>query len=258
MTTKTIMFIHGMWGGGWYFEQFKAHFQKQGYECLTPDLKYHDVSPEADSPAGLGTTSLTDYAGDLEKQIRTLDEKPILIGHSMGGLLAQKLTARGLASAAVLLCPASPAGILALRPSVIKSFRSALMRWKFWKKPHKPTFDEAVYSMLHRMPPERQKETYARFVYESGRAAAEIGFWVFDKNKASAVEDKTVVVPLLVIGSSEDRITPVSVVKKVAKKYDSTAEYHEFANHAHWIMQEPGWEEVAAYVSGWLQEKGLG
>jgi pimeloyl-ACP methyl ester carboxylesterase len=75
----------------------------------------------------LGTTSLLDYAADLEKQIRELEEVPILMGHSMGGLLAQIFGSRGLARALVLLTPASPAGILALKPSVIQSFSSILM-----------------------------------------------------------------------------------------------------------------------------------
>ncbi len=89
-------------------------------------------------------------------------------GHSMGGLLAQQLAAKGLAVAGVWLCPASPSGILALTPSVIKSFRSALIRWKFRVKPYKPTFQEAVYSMLHLLPVEQQEETYAGFFSNRG------------------------------------------------------------------------------------------
>ncbi len=253
---KTILFIHGMWGGDWYFEPFGAYFHERGYNCETTNLRYHKISPDEDPPDGLGNTSILDYVSDLERLIGTFDEKPVVIGHSMGGLLTQKLAAKGLAEAAVLLCPASPAGIMAMRPSVIKSFRSTLLRWKFWSRPHRPTFEEAVYSMLHLLPPEQQKETYERFVYESGRAAWEIGMWWMDKKRATAVDEREINVPLLVIGSSEDRITPVSVVRKVAKKYGEKATYKEFPGHAHWIMQEPGWEEVAGYIYNWLIEKG--
>jgi pimeloyl-ACP methyl ester carboxylesterase len=69
----------------------------------------------------LGRTSLLDYAADLESLVRGLDAPPVLLGHSMGGLLALLLAARGLAQAAVLLTPASPAGINALTPAVIRS-----------------------------------------------------------------------------------------------------------------------------------------
>ena len=109
--TKKIVMIHGMWGGGWFWENFKTFFERQGYQCLTPTLRYHDADPQDDPDPRLGTTSLMDYARDIEDQISALGERPILMGHSMGGLLAQILGSRGLAQALVLLTPASPSGI---------------------------------------------------------------------------------------------------------------------------------------------------
>jgi hypothetical protein len=88
----------------------------------------------------------------------------------MGGLLAQMLGARGLAKALVLMTPASPAGIIAITPSVIRSFWSVQTRWGFWKKPMRRTFAEAVYSMMHLLSADAQKRAYESFVYESGRA----------------------------------------------------------------------------------------
>jgi pimeloyl-ACP methyl ester carboxylesterase len=90
--------------------------------------------------------------------------KPIVLGHSMGGLLAQILASRGLAKALVLLAPASPAGIMALRLSVVKSFWSMQTKWGFWKNPMRQTFEEAAYSMLHLCPAKEQREIYDRFV----------------------------------------------------------------------------------------------
>jgi pimeloyl-ACP methyl ester carboxylesterase len=144
-------------------------------------LRYHDIDPKSDPPRQLGTTSVLDYAADLEREIKQLDSLPILMGHSMGGLLAQILGSRGLAQSLVLLTPASPRGVLALRPSVIKSFWSVLTKWGFWRNPMRQTFDEAVYSMMHLLSKEEQREAYGHFVYESGRAAAEIGFWLFEQ-----------------------------------------------------------------------------
>jgi pimeloyl-ACP methyl ester carboxylesterase len=200
----------------------------------------------------LGTASLLDYAEVLEQQVRRLGVKPILMGHSMGGLLAQMLGARGLAKALVLLTPASPSGIVALTPSVIRAFWSMQTTWGFWRKPMRQTYGEAVDSMLHLLPEKERKETYDKFVYESGRAAFEIGYWLFDSTGASRVDESKVTCPVLVVAGAQDRITPASVVRRVAKKYKAVSTYREFENHAHWVVAEPRWQEVAEYVAGWL------
>lgn len=83
--TKTILMIHGMWGSGEYWETYAKHFEKRGYRCVRPTLRFHDMNPEEMPDPRLGTTSLLDYAADLEKEIRALKEVPILMGHSMGG-----------------------------------------------------------------------------------------------------------------------------------------------------------------------------
>jgi non-heme chloroperoxidase len=239
---ETILMIHGMWGGGWCWRKYKGHFERSGYCCVTPTLRHHDVNPREAPPPHLATTSLLDYAEDL-----------ILMGHSMGGLLAQILASRGCAKAIVLLTPGAPYGIFSLKPSVIKSFRSGLFRWRFWRKAYRQTFDEATYSMFNNMPVETHEKLYSRFVAESGKAATEIGFWFFDTNSAARVDDSRVTCPVLIIGARQDRITPVAVTRKIAAKYHSVATYTEFPRHGHWVIGEPGWQEIAKYIDLWLK-----
>ena len=76
---------------------------------------------------------------------------------------------------------------------------------------------------------------------------------VAPKSPTSKVDESKVTCPVLVVAGAEDRITPASVVSKVAEKYRN-ATYKEFPNHAHWIMAEPGWQEVAEYIDGWLTQ----
>jgi len=251
---ETIVMIHGMWGGGWYWENYKNFFEQRGFQCHTPTLRYHDMDPKDKPDIRLGKISLLDYARDLEAYIQKLAQKPFLMGHSMGGLLAQILGARELAKGLVLLTPASPSGINALKYSVIKSFWSVLTRWGFWRNPHRLSFEASAYSMLHLLSAEEQRAAYDRFVYESGRAAAEIGFWLFDFRGAAKVDQSRVSCPVLVVSGAEDRITPASVVRKVADKYKTVSTYREFENHAHWVIGEPGWEEIAEFVSDWLKQ----
>lgn len=254
--SKTILMIHGMWGGGWYWDKFQDYFKKRGYTCIAPYLRHHDIKPDDPPPHGLGKTSLLDYAEDLELEIKKLDEKPIIFGHSMGGLLAQILASRDLAKAAVLFTPAPPAGIVALTCSVLKSFREVLLRGGFWKKPHKISYEAAVYAMMEKLPEEERRYVFDRSVWESGRAATEIGFW-FLGVRGAQVDASKLTCPSLIISGSEDNITPAKVVKKVAEKYQPSSTYMEIGGGAHWLIREPGWEKVAAYVHTWLNENAL-
>jgi len=241
-----------MWGGGWCWDNYKDFFEGKGYQCITPTLRFHDVGPDEPPNPQLGTTSLLDYFTDLEKEINQLGEPPILMGHSMGGLLAQMLGGRGLAEAIVLLNSVPEGGIIALRPSIIRIFLSGLLKWGFWRKPMRLTFGEAVYGVLQLLLAREQEEVFSRFVSESGRAACEIGFRFLSPKRAKRIDESKVGCPVLAIAGGQDRIIPVSVMRGVSAKYGAASTYREFPNHAHWTIGEPGWQEVAEYISNWL------
>jgi non-heme chloroperoxidase len=247
-----LYLIHGMWGHGGLWDNWRAFFEAEGYRCLTPTLRHHDIAPgDAPDPA-LGTTGLLDYVSDLEGEIRELEEPPVLIGHSLGGLLAQILSARGLGRKTVLLTPAASYGIVALRWSVLRAFASCLTRWAFWRKPHLATFNEVAYSTLNLMSREEQWAVYRTFVPESGRAIFESGLSLLDRRRAAAVDERGVRTPMLVVAGSRDRIVPPAVVTKVAEKYRAVADLKVFDDQAHWVLGQPGWESVAAYVKDWI------
>lgn len=254
---KIIVMIHGMWGGSWYWENYRKIFEASGYRCVAPDLPFHDVHPKNTPDPALGNTSLIRYVEFLEEEIEKLHTEPILMGHSMGGLLAQLLASRGKVKpdALVLLTPAAPAGIMSITSSSFRSFLSLQLRWGFWRKPGRQTFGEAVYSMLHLLSPEDQRKTYEKFVYESGRAGCEMGYWFLDCNHTSRINEATVTCPTLIIAGAQDRITPLSVVDRIYQKYKSVATYIVFKDHAHWVVAEPGWEDVANSVLGWLNDR---
>ena len=88
----------------------------------------------------------------------------------------------------------------------------------------------------------------------SGRAGKEIVFWLFDSKKTSKIDESEMTCPLLVISGSEDRVTPPSVGRAIAKKYKSVSTHKEFENHAHWIVNEPGWKDVAEYINEWIKK----
>src|SRR5476649_2665109 len=87
-----VVMIHGAFAGPWVWEGFAAKFHDAGYKTHAPCLRHHEGDKKP--PASLGQTSLADYAGDLEEFLESLEAPPIVVGHSMGGLLAQMLAAR--------------------------------------------------------------------------------------------------------------------------------------------------------------------
>lgn len=243
-----------MGGGSWCWENYKEFFKGKGYNCITPALRFHDVDPEEPPDSRLGTTSLLDYANDIEGEIKKLNATPILMGHSMGGLLAQILGSRGIGKALVLLTPAPPYGIMTLNPSVIRGFKSILKVRAFWKKPVRQTFNEASFSALHLLPEKEQEEIYNKSVYESGRVICEIGLWFLDFKRAARVDESKINCPVLVISGTKDRIISSSCAKKIADKYKPYSTYKEFKNHAHWVLGQPGWQEIVKYIYNWLKK----
>lgn len=243
----TVVMIHGMWCTGAAWDNYRPFFAERGFDVLTPTLRHHDAPRGAAPHQGLATTSLLDYAADLEDLIAGLAAPPILMGHSMGGLLAQILCGRGLARAGVFLTPAAPAGIVALTPSVVRAFARTLTTWGFWRKPTFPTLGEATYAVYNRLDEAAGRAQYARLVHDSGRVAAEIAFWLLDARHAARV--RPMACPTLTIGAAHDRITPASVVRKVGRRH---GDYHQFPDNAHWVLGEPGWRDVAAYCADWI------
>ncbi len=244
--------IHGMYCQSWVWEKYVPFFEERGWKCVTTTLRHHNIQPGESPQAALATTSLLDYAADLEAEIKALDEMPVIMGHSMGGLLAQMLAARGIARAAVLLTPAAPAGVLALAPSVLKCFADVMTTWAFWKKSFHPTFESAQWAFLEGFPAKERRGIWERLVYESGRAIFEIGLWPIDGRHAARVDPATITCPLLVISGGRDRATPANVVRKVAARYGSQATYQNFEDYAHWVLAQKGWEDVAQSVAVWL------
>ncbi|HUN51469.1 MAG TPA: alpha/beta hydrolase [Candidatus Sulfotelmatobacter sp.] len=249
--TRTMVLVHGAFVGGWCWEPFALHFRRAGWRCLAPDLRHHGPDAPLDR---LGDTSLKDYAADIAALIRTLPEPPVLVGHSMGGLICQKLAAEGLAEALVLLAPSPPWGVLSLSRSEIEARFGLLAAGPFWTRALRPSFRVAASHALDKLEPAAQSEIFARFVPESGRALFEILYWPLDFTRASAVNARAVDCPILIAVGSEDKVVPPGTVQSVARLYRGAVAYHEFPGHSHFLFGEPGFERIPAFCDGWLRQ----
>src|SRR5450432_3814471 len=100
-----IVMVHGAFCGGWVFERFRGPFEAAGFEVVAPDLRGHG---EGEAPSAVVGASMTDYAADIATLCNDFAEPPVLLGHSMGGLVAQLAARKARIKALVLLAPSPP------------------------------------------------------------------------------------------------------------------------------------------------------
>jgi non-heme chloroperoxidase len=246
-----VLMIHGAFCGPWSMDGLKQKFEAAGYGVTAPALRYHNV---ARPPASLGTTGLADYASDLEDEMKALVKAPILVGHSMGGLLAQMLAARHKVAALILLAPSAPWGTPPTTLFEIGAAQSLHMQPGYWNMTLEPNRDIALAHSLDKLPRHMRDDVFGRFVPESGRATFEIMNWGLDLNRASEVDADAVTAPLLFLTGSEDRINPASTVARNAALYKDRATNEVVDGMGHWLIGEPGWEKISERALSWLKK----
>ena len=239
-----ILFVHGMFGGGWMFERYMKFFVARGHACYAIYLRGHH---ESNRVPDIGRVSVREYAADATAVSRILG-RPIVIGHSMGGLIAQMLAESGDALAAVMIAAAPPRWISPLGLPLLYRMLFHLPAL-FLSRPIRPTRADADSLMFNHTPPADRDEQFPRLVPESGRAGRELAVGYV------AVNAERVTVPTLAVGAGDDRFLPPRIARAIAKKYGS--EHLEFAGHGHQIITEPGWEMPARAIGEWL-ERSLG
>jgi non-heme chloroperoxidase len=252
VTRPPVVMIHGAFCGGWVFEDWRAPFAAKGFGLHLPTLRHHDCG--RNPPPELGTTSVLDYAADLETMLGGLGEPAVLIGHSMGGLLAQMLAARRPVRALVLLAPSAPWGVLPSTSFEIVSAQALYMAGDFWNQILRPTHWIAAANALDMLPEPQRDAVFARFVPESGQATFEIMHWPLDLKRAAQVDPRAVTCPILCLSGARDRVNPPATVRRIARRYEGRVIHEELAGHSHWLIGEPGWEKIAARTLDWLDD----
>jgi pimeloyl-ACP methyl ester carboxylesterase len=257
MQKKTIVFINGAWVNSSCWDQMKLYFEDLGYECLTPDWPFKDKSvPELNSYpnpqlAHLGIADIVNHYAEFIRKI----EQPIIIGHSFGGLFTQMLLERGLGVAGVALNSAPPKGVFAFYPSSFRSNFKVIARPFGWKKIHNISPGSFAYAFTNKLTAEGQRDAYSTYVVpETGRIFFQAALSMF--NDTTKIDFAKVKQPLLLISGSEDHICPAAQVRGNFGKYKGMANvtYKEFAGKTHWIIAEPGWQDVADTINSWLKQ----
>lgn len=251
----TIVFIHGMFVTPRCWDGWVARFQAKGYRCIAPAWPHHDApiqEQRAKHPdPALGALSIPDLVDHHERIIRGLGEPPILVGHSMGGLLVQLLVQRGLARAGVAIDSAPPKGVTSAKWSFLRSNWPVISPFVSKHQPFFMSLSQFVYAFVHTLPPEAQRDAYERNVVPESRI---VGRGTL--TDAAKIDFDAPHAPLLFVAGELDRIIPASLNESNHARYKhagSVTELKTFEGRTHYIIGQPGWEEVADHVAAFLQ-----
>ena len=251
MTKPTVIMVHGAFCGGWSFDLFRQPFEAQGFRCLAPDLRGHATGARRGEVVG---ASIADYAREIVALIKAEPSPPVLIGHSLGGLVAQIAATRAAVRALVLLAPSPPWGVQGGSLEEAVSAVSLYALGPFWLQAIDPDYTLARNYSLNRIESAERKSIFARMSAESGRALWETLNWWLDPFMTTSVSPDKIAAPVLAVAGEKDLIHPPATVKRIAERLGGNAEV--MAGMSHWLVGEPGWQAVAAGCLAWLEAEG--
>lgn len=243
MSPPNVIMVHGAFCGGWAFDGFKAPFEAAGYRVLTPTLGGRGGLSRA-------TASMSDFAAGVAELIRDQDQPPILIGHSLGGLVAQIAAAKARVRALILLAPSAPWGVQGGTIEEAVSAVSLYALGPFWLQSVDPDYGIAKAYSLNRLERDQRKQVFAQMTRESGRALWETLNWWLDPFMTTSVSPGRIRAPVLGVAGGGDVVHPPATVRRTVERLGG--EVQVFEAMSHWLVSEPGWEEVAQACLAWI------
>jgi non-heme chloroperoxidase len=259
-----VVFVHGLWLHAESWGPWVEAFDEAGYAANAVGwpgdaATVAETRADPDAVAGHG---LADIVAHHAHEIGKLDRKPIVVGHSFGGLIAQRLLSGGFASAAVAIDPAPAKGVLYLPPSALKVAGIALRNPKNRNGAVSLTKEQFRYGFGNAIPEDESDELWEKWAIPSpGKPLFEAALANFEPHSPAAVDRKSSTRgPLLITAGGKDHTVPAAVSRQTQKLYGkSTAvtDLREFADRGHSLTIDSGWREVADAVLGWLGERDL-
>ncbi len=246
----TLFCIHGYWATPATFTGLKTRFEAAGYRVVTPALPFHDRDPALPPPPGLGAVTIEDYAGFLAAEIAQIAGPVILVGHSMGGMLAQIVAARVAHAGLVLLSTAATASTAVPALNTIRTMAGVVLKWGWWAEPTRIDYDHWRWGIGNGVPEAIARAEYAALVWDSGRVMAEMTLPGLSTTGATKIDYSKLDKPALVIVGAEDRTTVPGISRATARKLKGTVDYHEIADCGHWLF----WGETEVRVGDWIAE----
>lgn len=236
--------MHGAWHGAWCWEEHLLdHVAAQGFRVAALDLRGHGSSP---ARGRFKTRRLRHYVADVAEVAATFDVPPVVVGHSMGGMVVQKYLEKHEAPSAVLLASGPPRGVIGITLRVLRrhplKFLRANATWSLYPLVEDPDEARALF-----FGPGTDEVTALGY---TARLQDESYLAFLDMLALDLPKPKRVKTKVLVIGGEQDAIFPPADVRATAAAYGTTA---VMVDGAHDLMLEPCWPEVADHITSWLR-----
>ena len=254
-----ILMIHGMWSRPSTFTQLRAELEATGIRSAAITLPHHDIPPGAPAPAALATTRLADYVAALERDAAALGEPLVVLGHSMGGLLAQLLSVRIQPKGLILLSTAPSAQASAFSAASVRTMWSVTGKWGWWKEATLLDEDAARFGVYNGVPEAETRPALSELTWDSGPVLAQLAAPFLDPDKGAKVDYSRLTMPTLMITGLEDRIVPATVSRKTARHLSAAGarvDYEEWPNTGHWLFHDAVRPRVAAAISRFMASLG--
>ncbi|MGB0525947.1 MAG: alpha/beta hydrolase [Flammeovirgaceae bacterium] len=239
-----LLFVHGAWHAAWYWEtHFLDYFQSQGFDAYAMSFRKHGTSP---CDQAFNQLTLQDYVDDVKRVVDSLDQLPILIGHSMGGMVVQKYLEKYTCHAVVLMAPVPPTGVLRSSLKYLTTFPLAALKGLSTFNLHAlvDTPTKVKWAFYEDHIAQQQLTHYAgNLQQESFRAYLNMLFPAIQVNHHTQL-------PMLVISGGKDNIFTVKEGQQTATKYQ--ADFINFPHAAHNMMLGSHWKSIATYMSQWI------
>lgn len=259
-----VLFIHGLWLHASSWQPWADLFAREGYQPLAPGWPGDSATvPESrENPESVADYGVDDVVDHYAAIIAELPASPILIGHSFGGMIAQKLLAQDLAVAAVAIDAAQIKGVL---PLPLSALRSTLPVFKNPANKHKAvtlTPEQFRYAFGNALSEEESAALYQRWTIPApGRPLFEAAAANFNPHAPTKVDTRNSSRgPLLLISGGKDHTVPESVVRAALAQYrhsEAVTDIIDFPDRGHSLTIDRGWPEVAATVLDWLRRQSL-